>query len=131
MEVYEQVAKSTRRVTVANYTGHDQHFDISTSFRFADDEDNGAVSVDHPGRVKVPAYGTTEFLVTAYVDGAALRHVGNAVPLSRVRFSDGNVIGCFAGNTFVKDHFIETRCHSSLDCRGDSDSTRCSIPSFR
>ena len=76
MEVYEQVAKSTRRVTVANYTGHTQYFDISTSFRFADDEDNGAVSVDHPGRVKVPAYGTTEFLVTAYVDGAALREWG-------------------------------------------------------
>ena len=76
MEVYEQVAKSTRRVTVANYTGYTQYFDISTSFRFADDEDNGAVSVDHPGRVKVPAYGTTEFLVTAYVDGAALRDWG-------------------------------------------------------
>jgi len=67
----------TREVTVANYGGVAQTLNISASFRFADDETNGAVDVSAPATVLVPAAtanpGTATFVVTLTIDGTALR----------------------------------------------------------
>ena len=62
-----------REVTVHNYGMGDETLDIDPSFRFANDEANGAVSVTAPDSVVVPADGSATFDVTLTIDGAALR----------------------------------------------------------
>jgi hypothetical protein len=63
----------TQEVTVANYGAAPQTLDISSSFRFANDETNGAVDVSAPASVLVPAGDTATFDVTLTIDGDALR----------------------------------------------------------
>jgi len=62
-----------RNVTVHNYGGAEQTLDITPSFRFANDEANGAVDISAPAQVVVPADGEASFDVTLTIDGAALR----------------------------------------------------------
>jgi minor extracellular serine protease Vpr len=63
----------TREVTVANYGGSEVTLNPEATFRFEDDEDNGAVSLGLPGEVVVPAGGTATFDVEMTIDGSALR----------------------------------------------------------
>ena len=68
----------TREVTVANYGGSEQTLTIAPSFRFEDDETNGAVSVTAPPSVVVPAAvvdgpGTATFDVTVSIEADLLR----------------------------------------------------------
>ncbi|HEX7224781.1 MAG TPA: S8 family serine peptidase [Candidatus Limnocylindria bacterium] len=62
-----------REVTVANYSDAEATFAIDPSFRFENDETNGAVSVTAPAEVVVPANDTATFDVTLTIDGDALR----------------------------------------------------------
>lgn len=63
-----------KTVTVRNYGGSAITYDVSSGFRFANDEANGAVSVSaSPSEVTVPAGGTAEFDVTMTIDGSLLR----------------------------------------------------------
>jgi subtilisin family serine protease len=63
----------TKTVTVKNYTSSAKTYAIEPTFRYADDVANGAVSVDAPATVNVPANGTATFDVTLTIDGSALR----------------------------------------------------------
>ena len=63
----------TKTVTVKNYTGSAKTYDIEPTFRYADDETNGAVTIDAPASVIVPANGTATFDVTITIDASALR----------------------------------------------------------
>ena len=76
IEVYADSVKRHRWVTVSNYSDHRVRYDIDSSFRFANDEDNGAVSISTPSHVWVPANGTASFKVTLRIQGAALREWG-------------------------------------------------------
>lgn len=73
LDAWESSTPLTREVTVANYTGAAQTFDITPEFRYADDATNGAVDVSAPATVDVPANGTATFEVTLTIDGDALR----------------------------------------------------------
>ena len=76
IEVYANSVKRHRWVTVSNYSDHRVRYDIDSSFRFANDEANGAVSISTQSHVWVPANGTQSFKVTLGIDGAALREWG-------------------------------------------------------
>lgn len=75
-EVYEASTSSTRNVTVRNYSNQPITYNITPTFRYQDDADNGAVSVSAPSSVRVPANGVATFDVTMTIDGAALREWG-------------------------------------------------------
>jgi hypothetical protein len=88
----------TREVTVHNYGGSAESLDIDPSFRFADDEANGAVGISAPPSVMVPAGGEATFDVTLTIDADALRgwildsggSGNNAVPLTELEY-DGYI----------------------------------------
>ena len=63
----------TKTVTVKNYTASSKTYDIEPTFRYQDDVDNGAVTVDAPDSVTVPANGTATFDVSITIDPTALR----------------------------------------------------------
>jgi subtilisin family serine protease len=73
VDAFEATTVLTQEVTVANYGVTPQTLDISSTFRFADDETNGAVDVSAPANVLVPAGDTATFDVTLTIDGDALR----------------------------------------------------------
>ena len=56
-----------KRVLVRNYAPADRTYTISRSFRYANDEASGAVSLSFPGSITVPANGSATFIVTASV----------------------------------------------------------------
>lgn len=63
-----------KTVTVHNYGGSAITYDVGSSFRFANDEANGAVSMSvSPSAVNVPAGGSASFDVTMTIDGSLLR----------------------------------------------------------
>ena len=66
-------AVATKTIRVKNYTGSAITYAISSTFRFANDVANGAVSVSAPASVAVPANGEATFNVTATISGSALR----------------------------------------------------------
>jgi hypothetical protein len=49
---------------------------VQPTFRYVEDEDNGAVSFQIPDHVMVPALGTIKFPVKLFIDGAKLREWG-------------------------------------------------------
>lgn len=69
----------TRTVELRNYGNLNTVYDVSSSFRKADDEANGAVSVSTPATVRMPpGLGrTTTFDVSITIDGSLLR--GNSM----------------------------------------------------
>ena len=73
VDVTNNATVLTREVTVHNYGGTEQTLDIAPSFRFANDEANGAVAVTAPDSVVVPAGGEAAFDVTLTINGSALR----------------------------------------------------------
>jgi hypothetical protein len=63
-----------KTIRVKNYTGSARTFGVSSTFRFANDVSNGAVSVSAPATVNVPANGQATFNVTLTIDGTKLRN---------------------------------------------------------
>jgi subtilisin family serine protease len=63
-----------KTIRVKNYTGNAKTYAVSSTFRFANDGTNGAVSVAAPGSINVPANGQTTFDVTLTINGTALRN---------------------------------------------------------
>jgi subtilisin family serine protease len=74
---FVDVAKDTvtlhKTVRVRNYSDHDITYSIIPTFRYADDEANGAVSVQAPKKVKVKAGKDATFPVKLTIKGAMLR----------------------------------------------------------
>lgn len=58
---------------VRNYSDHDIVYSITPTFRFADDEANGAVSISTPPKVKVKAGRDATFPVKMTINGDLLR----------------------------------------------------------
>ena len=63
----------TKSVHVRNYSGANRTFDIASTFRFANDQTNAAVSVSAPASIAVPAHGDASFDVTITIDPSKLR----------------------------------------------------------
>ncbi len=88
----------TREVTVHNYGGSGATLPIAPSFRFEDDELNGAVAVSAPANVTVPAGGDATFDVSLTIDASDLRdwvldsgaNGNNPVPLTLLEY-DGYI----------------------------------------
>jgi subtilisin family serine protease len=61
-----------KMVEVRNYSNTRRNYSITPTFRYADDEGSGAVSVDAPNSIRVPANGSASFTVTLTVDATML-----------------------------------------------------------
>ena len=66
-------ASVTKTIRVKNYSGSSITYGISSTFRFANDAANGAVSVGAPASVTVAAHSEATFDVTLTITGSALR----------------------------------------------------------
>ena len=66
----------TKTVHVRNYSGQARTYAIASTFRFANDQTNAAVSVSAPATVTVPAHGDTTFDVSISIDPSKLRAWG-------------------------------------------------------
>lgn len=66
------ITKVTRKVHVTNYSNRTVTYTIDESFRFEDDELNGAVTIKAPAKIRVPANSTRTFRVTITIDGSLL-----------------------------------------------------------
>ncbi len=62
----------SRTVRVRNYTNRTRTFDLTATFRYADDAASGAVRLSMPARVTVPRNGVTQFTVRLTIDGSKL-----------------------------------------------------------
>jgi subtilisin family serine protease len=63
----------TRQVVVRNYSSQPKQFDVSATFRFQNDANNGAVKISVPSRVSVGPNRTTTFNVRLQIDARKLR----------------------------------------------------------
>jgi minor extracellular serine protease Vpr len=75
VDVAEDTVTITKQVRVRNYSNKRLSYTVTPSFRFADDESNGAVSISAPSTVSVgPGRGSdTLFDVSITIDGSKLR----------------------------------------------------------
>jgi minor extracellular serine protease Vpr len=75
VDVADGMVSITKTVRVRNYSNKRLTYSVTPTFRFADDEANGAISVSAPSSVVVgPGRGTDAlFDVTLTIDGASLR----------------------------------------------------------
>ncbi|WP_166355813.1 S8 family peptidase [Phytoactinopolyspora limicola] len=71
-EVHERRVTLTETVQVTNLSDRRMRFDITPSFRFADDEASGAVTVRAPGQVTVPAGRSRDVRVRLDIDTTKL-----------------------------------------------------------
>jgi minor extracellular serine protease Vpr len=72
VEVEKNTVTLHRMVRVRNYSDHDVEYTITPTFRYADDESSGAVSVSAPSKVKVKAGRDATFNVKLTINGAML-----------------------------------------------------------
>jgi hypothetical protein len=61
-----------KRVLVRNYANVARTYTISRSFRYADDQASGGVTLSAPASISVPANGSATFMLTATVNAALL-----------------------------------------------------------
>jgi hypothetical protein len=61
-----------KKVKVQNFSNSRRTYTVSRSFRYADDQASGAVTLLAPGSVSVGAKGQTEFAVTLLIKGSKL-----------------------------------------------------------
>ena len=73
LDVADSAVSVTKQVRLRNYSEEDVTYQVSSSFRFSDDADNGAVTISAPETVQVEAGQDTVFEVTLTIEGAKLR----------------------------------------------------------
>ena len=66
------LSKFTKKVAVRNYSSSSRTYTIQRSFRYANDEASGAVSLSMPASITVPANGTGAFVITMTLDASKL-----------------------------------------------------------
>jgi hypothetical protein len=71
-DVADELLTMQKTVVVHNYTDTRLTYAISHSFRFADDEALGAVSLRHPSTVRIAPNSSATFNVTMHIHGANL-----------------------------------------------------------
>ncbi len=92
------VTSLSRTVKIRNYTRSTLYYRIQPTFRYANDQANGAVSVTAPAYVTIPPLGTTSFPVTLRITASMLRpwtmnsgsQGNNPVPLDLLEY-DGYI----------------------------------------
>ena len=62
----------TKQVRVRNYSNQSRTYNIATSFRYANDQASGAVTVSAPASITVPSTGTGTFTVTLTIHASLL-----------------------------------------------------------
>ncbi|WP_334029784.1 S8 family serine peptidase [Alteromonas sp. P256] len=67
-----ETASITKTVTVKNFSGESKTYTLSDEARFADDAETGALTMEYPSTVTVPAGQTVTFDVVATIDPAKL-----------------------------------------------------------
>jgi minor extracellular serine protease Vpr len=72
VDVHKDTVNLFKTVRVRNYSDENLSYDITPTFRYADDEANGAVSVSN-GKLKVKAGQDATFTVKMTINGALLR----------------------------------------------------------
>jgi hypothetical protein len=78
IDVDKDVVNMQKQLMVRNFSDQTVHYNVSSSFRFADDEASGAVSVSIPaGKVRIRAGDTATVPVKLTINGAMLG--GNAM----------------------------------------------------
>ena len=73
VDASKRLTSESRSVTVRNYGASPVTYRVSPTFRYANDVETGAISINAPRSVTVPAGGTTTFTVVMKVDGSKLR----------------------------------------------------------
>ncbi len=73
VDVYKDTITLHKMVRVRNYSDEDIEYTLIPTFRYADDEANGAVSVHTPQKVKVKAGKDATFPVKLTINGALLQ----------------------------------------------------------
>jgi hypothetical protein len=73
VDVTDNTVVLRRTVEVQNFSSKRRTFRISTTFRYADDQANGAIKVTTPSSVSVPARGSSKFTVKLTISGKKLR----------------------------------------------------------
>lgn len=66
------LSKFTKKVAVRNYGSSSRTYTIQRSFRYANDEASGAVSMTLPSTITVPANSTGAFAITMVLDASKL-----------------------------------------------------------
>ncbi|NDL58362.1 S8 family peptidase [Phytoactinopolyspora mesophila] len=72
-EIHQRRTSMTETVQVTNLSDRRITYDVTSSFRFDNDEANGAVSVRAPSKVTVPAGRSRDVRVRIDIDGSKLR----------------------------------------------------------
>jgi minor extracellular serine protease Vpr len=72
VDVSKETVNLFKTVRVRNYSGMDIEYSIDSSFRYDDDADNGAVSIQTPAKVKVKAGKDATFKVKMTIKGELL-----------------------------------------------------------
>jgi subtilisin family serine protease len=99
LDVADSEVSITKRVRLRNYSEEDITYQVTPSFRFNDDVDNGAVRITAPDTVQVEAGQDTVFKVTLTIEGDKLRDnlmdsgtEGNNADLLTINEYDGYLI---------------------------------------
>jgi len=98
LDAYHSSTVIDKTVAVHNFTSSTHTWKITSTFRYAEDKTNGAVTITTPSSITVPAGATRTFRVRMTVNGAKLRkwqldagpHATDAAMLSRLEY-DGYV----------------------------------------
>ncbi len=96
----------SKTVVVHNYTNKLRKYTLSNEFRYADDEESGAVKLSMPKSITVPAKSTREFKVTLTVDASKLP---NWTLNGGSQGGNGNLLNQheFDGYIYIKDAMEE------------------------
>jgi subtilisin family serine protease len=104
----------SKKVAVRNYAASARVYNITRSFRYADDAASGAVTLTAPASINVPANGTASFTLTMKVDASKLPlwnlafpgNQGNGALLNAVEFDGYISLNDAAGSVSVPWHVL-------------------------
>ncbi len=108
------VTTLTKKVAVRNYSSTTRFYTITRSFRFANDEASGAVTLTAPATITVAANSTAAFLLTMKIDASRLPDwnlgfagdQGNGALLDTVEFDGYVSVNDAAGAVSVPWHVL-------------------------
>ncbi|CAN5389106.1 S8 family serine peptidase [soil metagenome] len=72
-DVAQPKVELTHTVNVRNYSDQPLIYQLTSAFRFTNDQLNGAVQLHMPDQIVAPAHGDVQFIVTMQIDGHLLR----------------------------------------------------------
>lgn len=125
----------SREVVVQNFSHRPKTFRISQRFRDAADEANGAVKLQMPGSVSVPAHGRAKFKVYMSIDGRKLPawglnggELGGTGSLLQGNEFDGHVVLTSNAETLSLPWHVLPRKSSAMEALSKSGRVGRSVP---